>query len=243
MNYSRPARMSAAALIMGSAILASGCIVGPGDDDGELVTVPCAIAADATTSDDFLTPKTTALVHGFLSEVACSKVSVRPISMNSIGEDCTVPDVAVDLRASDDNAVARKAEIQSRIVPLVTKDIAKVTECVQQEGRGRGTDVVGVFNAIASLVNGSTVHVLVVSDMVQNVGVDLQHRDLAAKDVATAATRELAAALPSMNGWKTRVGGLGTGTTDMSPAHSAALHQVWRDALTQKGAAVESVGV
>ena len=216
--------------------------MGPGDDDGELVTVPCAIAADATTSDDFLTPKTTALVHGFLSEVACSKVSVRPISMNSIGEDCTVPDVAVDLRAS----MTMPWPARQRSSPgsfLWLPRTSPRSPSVSSRRAWPGTDVVGVFNAIASLVNGSTVHVLVVSDMVQNVGVDLQHRDLAAKDVATAATRELAAALPSMNGWKTRVGGLRTGTTDMSPAHSAALHQVWRDALTQKGAAVESVGV
>ena len=79
--------------------------------------------------------------------VACSKVSVRPISMNSIGGDCTVPDVAVDLRASDDNAVARKGRDPVPDRSFGYQNIAKVTECVQQEGVA-GTDVVGVFNAI-----------------------------------------------------------------------------------------------
>lgn len=240
MNHLRSVRMSAAALVVGSAILTSGC---GGDGGPKRAAAPCAIAADATTSDDFLTPKTSALVHKFLSAGTCSKISVRAISMNSIGEDCTVADVAVELRANDDNAVARKAEIQSRIAPRVTRSIAKVTECVQQSGRGRGTDVVGVFSAISSLIDGDKAHVLVVSDMVQNVGVDLQHRDLAGQAVATAATRELAAALPSMDGWQITVGGLGTGTTHMTPAHSAALHQVWQDALSQKGAKVIPVGV
>ncbi|MFZ2239407.1 MAG: hypothetical protein WAV90_07650 [Gordonia amarae] len=226
-------------LIAGAAILTSACGPGSGQPD----TAPCAIAADATSSDGFLTPKTTQQVYGFLSEGTCSKVSVRAISMNSIGEDCTVGDVAVTLRAADDNAVARKAEIQSRIVPRVTRNIAKVTECVQQSGRGQGTDVVGVFTAISSLVNGDKAHVLVVSDMVQNVGVDLQHRDLAGQGVATTATRELVAALPTMDGWQITVAGLGTGTTHMAPAHSAALHQVWQDALSQKGAKVNPVGV
>ncbi|MFT4125857.1 MAG: hypothetical protein QM662_06465 [Gordonia sp. (in: high G+C Gram-positive bacteria)] len=239
---SRTSRTTAAALAVGAVLLTSGCLLG-GEDSPAPAAVPCAVAADATTSDDFLAAKAPRLVSRFLTDNTCATVTVRAISNNSVGESCTAPEVRLDtLRAAADNVDARRSEIQTRIVPQVTSRITTVTDCVRAADRGRGTDVVGALIAIAEL-SGSAPHVLTISDLVQNVGVDLQNRDLADPAVAATATTELTAALRPLTGWQITLGGLGAGTTYLTPAHSAALHQVWEGALTAKGATITQVGV
>lgn len=243
MKHYRSRTLMATTLAVGVVSLSTtACVVG--DTPEPPATVPCAVVADATASDTFLTDKISSVISGFLRSTDCDTVAVRTISSNSVGESCTASDVAMDLQAAVDNTDARATEVSLQIVPQVTARVRSLTNCVRAAGRDRGTDVVGAFTSIAELSGRDAApHVLMISDLVQNIGVDVQRSSLADAEVASATTDALAQALPAMGSWHITLSGLGAGTSYLTPAHSAALHQVWQDALRRQGAVVKQAGV
>lgn len=204
----------------------------------------CAVIADATGSDTFLTPKTTAAVTDFVHATTCTQIDVAVISANSVGEDCTRPPVSLaSMTTSRDNRQAWQAELDATIVPQIVGRLRAMRECVVAAGRAIGTDVSGAFTVLAQHANSAPADVLVISDLVQNVGVDVQDAALEQTTTRTQVIGAVAAQLPVMTGWQITLAGVASGTTAMGPAKSAALHTVWVTALSQRGATVHDAAV
>lgn len=201
-----------------------------------LPTASCALLPDLSQSATSVVARASQLLTDFVVGQGCASVQVVPITANSSGEACSVP--AVDLlalTAAEDNPQARRSEIENDKVPLVLRQVAALNECVTANGTGTATDVIGAFRQAARLANGAPVTVLVVSDLVHNVGLDVLAAPVDTGEQRTALAHEVAGRLPDLSGWSVSVAGAATGTSALTPAQSDAVQAVWEQAVRDRG--------
>ncbi|WFG44170.1 hypothetical protein [Pseudonocardia alni] len=201
--------------------------------------VTCGVLVDGSGSTAELNRRLPRIVGDFVAGNACTTARVVVISANSPGETCkqAAPLALTEgMRTDPSNVESRRAEFERDRVPLVVGQARQLLACVARAGTGDGTDVVGAFGELARTLpsDAPDVRVLVVSDMVDTVRVDVV--GLIRDGRTGAVVSELRSALPPMSGWTVTAAGAGFGTTALSPVETTALQAVWADAVGGRGA-------
>lgn len=200
-------------------------------------TAYCAFVPDLSVSASSVTARATQLLSSFVLDQGCASVQVVPITSNSSGEACTVPAVdLLDLTAAPDNPAGAQAEITDEKLPLVLQQVASLNQCVTANGTDAATDVAGAFRQAGKLANGAPVTMLVISDLVHNVGFDMVTTALESDAQRSDVAADLAAQLPDMAGWSVTAAGVAAGTSAMTPTQSDSVQAVWESAVREKGA-------
>lgn len=232
-EFTRPMRILAGTAAGIAVFFAAAC----GSEEAPPRTEYCAFVPDLSTSASSVTARASQLLSSFVLDQGCASVQVVPITSNSSGEACAVPAIdLLDLTAAPDNRAGIRAEITDEKIPLVVQQVAALNQCVMAKGTNSATDVTGALRQAAKLANGDPVTVLVVSDLVHNVGLDMVttalETDALRSDVATA----LQAQLPDMSGWSVTAAGVAAGTSALTPVQSDSVQAVWEAAVREKGA-------
>lgn len=230
----RSLRPALTASLVTAAALCSA--VACGSDAPPLPTVACSLIPDLSTSATPVTGRASQQLTDFVVRQGCSSVQVVPITANSSGEACTVPAVnLLDLTAAPDNPEGRRVEIEDEKVPEILAQITALHRCVDEHGTGNGTDVAGAFRQADKLANGEPMVVLVVSDLVHNVGLTMLDTPLETDEQRAALAGTLAQQLPDLTGWEITAAGAAAGTTDLTPTQSDAIQVVWEQAVRSRG--------
>lgn len=207
-------------------------------------TATCGVVVDGSSSAEVLAERTGRGIDRFVTDNVCGTVRVVVISANSAGEACTrsAVDLTADMRADPSNIEAWRAEYRDDQAPRVLALARELLACVAAAGTGTGTDVFGAFRefhrTLPAGVPGSAVQVVVASDMVDTVSIDM---GALGGPPSADLVRSGADLLPDMAGWTVTSIGAGFGTVGAGTRASSAIQGYWLETITLKDATYEQL--
>ena len=243
----RPVLGVALALAATSSLLLTACS-GPSQPPQ---MARCGVIGDASGSATELLARARPTIEQFVYDKRCGTVQLVAITANSVGETCTAPslDLTGGITADPSNTAAWEKEYRDEQVPRVSAATAKLAQCVAQRGTAAGTDIFGALtelNRLAGLDRTTDpVPVLLVSDLVQSMKIDLATVPLATPDDRARVRSQVEASglVPPMKGWLVDVAGGAFGTTALGPERSAQLQLFFKELVEDKGGSWEMSSV